>query len=126
MFKILAFLLIWTFRLIVIVWALLIVFFLFRIVRWLVNWLKIIYVYCVLEQIKRVELYSREQLYKQVHELTGYSIGYGYRGFREYYRVRNVPNGYARNVRVHFLSGHSLCVRLKEHSHLYKEIMART
>ena len=117
--------LIWTFRLIVIVWALLIVFFLFRIVRWIVNWLKIIYVHCVLVQIKRVELHPREQLYKQVHELTGYSIGYGYRGFREYYRVRNIPNGYARKVRVHFLSDYALCVRLKEHSLLYKEIMAR-
>ena len=126
MFKFLAFVLIWTLRLAIIVWALAIIVLLCRIVRWIANRVKIIYVYCRIGHIKRIELYPREQTYKQVHELTGYSIGYGCRGFREYYRVRNVPNGFARKVRVHFLNGFTMCIRLKESSQLYKEIMGRT
>ena len=126
MFKFLAFVLIWTLRLAIIVWALLLVVLLFRVIRWIANWLKIIYVYFRIEHIKRISLYPREQIYKKIHELTGYSIGYGCRGFREYYRVRNVPNGYARKVQVHFLNGFTLCIRLKENSQLYKAIMNHT
>ena len=124
--NLIAFIVLWATRFLFIGVLIVISLFVILFVSKILNTIKKLIVWLAISKVKRIELFPRYQTYRKVHQHVGYSIDYRWHSVRDYYHIKDVPDGYMRKVKVYFYNQMSLSVKVKEESVLYKEIIKRT
>lgn len=81
---------------------------------------KTMYVLKRIDNVYKIEISQPTQIYKEVKEKSGVSIGYYY---TEHYRIKYVPYKKIWKAKAYFKNGKSLFFEIKENSKAYNEII---
>lgn len=73
--------------------------------------------------VVRAKLIEEVAVYKRVIEHTGFSIGFGWRSGRDYYRYKNVLDHYECVFRVIYKNGEEDTITCVKDSTLYNELI---
>lgn len=77
------------------------------------------------DKVVKALLESEEAVYKKVAEHTGYSVGWGWRSGRDYYRYKEVIDHYDCTFSVIYEDGKRGTIRCRKGDAIYRKLMRK-